>query len=148
MSPPIRFISHRAWLAEGVRLFGRDVKRWRFVCPICEHIASVADWEALNTGAGAIAYSCIGRFLPRPAKVRDAFRQDGPGPCNYAGGGLFRLNPVRVDVGEPNSPPQYRSAFEFARHAIVLRDPPYTAAPCSYVALTRAWDHPPAPSAP
>jgi hypothetical protein len=26
---------------------------------------------------------------------KEAFSQDG-GPCNYAGGGLFRLNPVTV----------------------------------------------------
>ena len=42
---------------------------------------------------GAFAYSCVGRFIGGC----DAFdKKNTPGPCNYAGGGLFRLNPVQV----------------------------------------------------
>lgn len=29
------------WQAEGKRRFGEDVKKWRFVCPMCGHVAAV-----------------------------------------------------------------------------------------------------------
>jgi hypothetical protein len=82
------------WLAEGERRFGKNTADWRFSCPVCHHIARVQDWDDVGAGE-AFGFSCIGRYLPSPA--RDAFGdKDAPGPCNYAGGGLFRLNPVRV----------------------------------------------------
>lgn len=80
------------WLAEGRRRFGDDQSAWRFVCPSCGHVASVADYKVAGAPEGAVAFSCVGRFLP---KREDAF-QPGKGPCNYAGGGLFRVNPVTV----------------------------------------------------
>ena len=84
------------WLEEGLKRFGRDANRWKFVCPSCGHIASVADWR--NSGAleGAVAFSCVGRWMSLgKAAERAAFRRAG-GPCNYAGGGLIGLNPVQV----------------------------------------------------
>lgn len=49
---------------------------------------------------GSIGISCIGRWCK--GKVRNAFSSEGKGPCDYSGGGLFRLNPVEVDFGENN----------------------------------------------
>lgn len=80
------------WMAEGRRRFGDDINAWRFICPVCKHVAAVRDWRALGEHDAA-GFSCVGRWL---VKSRDAFREDGPGPCNYAGGGLFALNPVEV----------------------------------------------------
>jgi hypothetical protein len=81
------------WEAEAVRRFGLNRSRWRFVCPCCRHVASVRDWLEAGAPEGAVAFSCVGRWLPEP---RDAFDGSGPGPCNYAGGGLIGLNPVSV----------------------------------------------------
>lgn len=89
---PQETYTREAWWAEGERRFGPNMAEWRFVCPACGHVASVADWKNAGASSGEIAFSCIGRRLP---ECRDAFG-DGPGPCNYAGGGLFRLNPVKV----------------------------------------------------
>jgi hypothetical protein len=83
------------WWAEGLRLFGTDTNAWSFVCPACGHIATVADWKAVGAPQGAIGFSCVGRWLPR---ARDAFGE-GPGPCIYAGGGLFLLNPIIIVQG-------------------------------------------------
>lgn len=84
------------WQAEAVRRFGKDASAWRFVCPVCKHVASVADWEAAGAPEGAIAFACVGRWRQG---ARDAFGGKGPGPCNYTGGGLFGLNPVTVVDG-------------------------------------------------
>jgi hypothetical protein len=81
------FETPEEWYAEGERRFGSDRRAWKFVCPVCGHVAAVNDWLA-------VAFSCVGRWLP---EARDAFASKTiPGPCNYAGGGLFRLNPVTV----------------------------------------------------
>ena len=81
------------WRAEGVRRFGPDEMKWRFTCPACGHVATPADYEAVGAKDTHVAFSCVGRFLDSP---RDAFAK-GPGPCNYAGGGLIGLNPVEIE---------------------------------------------------
>jgi hypothetical protein len=107
-----KFESLKAWRAEATRRFGDDFLKWRFVCPACGHIASAADYKAAGAPSRAVAFSCIGRFLPKP---RDAFDSKRAGPCNYAGGGLLRLNPVevRMDDGETTF------AFDFAEESSV-----------------------------
>lgn len=102
----VRRISHADWLAEAERRFGKYPHQWAFVCPVCGHVATIADW--LNAGASesAVAFSCIGRYRPGAA----AAFSGKPGPCNYAGGGLFRLNPVHVVFPDGST----RETFEFA----------------------------------
>jgi hypothetical protein len=80
------------WEAEGTARFGSEKMQWRFVCPSCGHVASVQDYSDAEAPCGTIAYSCIGRYLPDCSEMGEK-----PGPCNYAGGGLFRLNPVEVE---------------------------------------------------
>jgi len=80
------------WEAEGEKRFGKDTMNWKFVCPSCGHVWSKKDWKDAGAGEGEVAFSCVGRHLLNP---KDAFGNDG-GPCNYAGGGLFRINPVRI----------------------------------------------------
>lgn len=87
--------THAEWTAEGVKRFGDNVEGWRFICPSCGHVASVADWCDAGAPENAIAFSCIGRYTGSEKEVGDK----AGGPCNYTGGGLFRLNPVVVYVG-------------------------------------------------
>ena len=85
------------WKAEGERRFGKDIMKWRFVCPSCGHVASLQDWKDAGAPANAAAFSCVGRWL---GEAREAFfvaDKTKPGPCNYAGGGLIGLNPLEVD---------------------------------------------------
>lgn len=84
------------WEVEAKERFGDNIMNWKFRCPACGHIASVRDYKNAGAPANAVAYSCIGRYLDESHKVREAFGE-GPGPCNYAGGGLFGLNPTEVD---------------------------------------------------
>jgi hypothetical protein len=83
------------WNAEGERRFGPDRMQWKFVCPVCGHVASVQDWKDAGASETEVAFSCVGRHIPGS---RQAFGKIvGDGPCTYAGGGLFRFNPVEVE---------------------------------------------------
>ncbi len=104
-------MTHAEWKAEGQRRFGIDPRAWRFVCPSCGHVASVQDWKDAGAPDGAVAFSCLGRYTgDNKAAADKAFKHAG-GPCNYTGGGLFRLNPVEVDFEDGTEPMQ---AFAFA----------------------------------
>lgn len=89
------------WQLLGRALFGDDVNEWRAVCPCCLHVASVGAYRQAGAPEGGIFFSCIGRWLE---EASEAFTGK-PGPCTYAGGGLFGLNPWKV--GE-------RATFAFA----------------------------------
>ncbi|MHC4371489.1 MAG: VVA0879 family protein [Planctomycetota bacterium] len=102
----MREISHKDWKQEARALFGDDALEWRFVCPACGHTASVHDWKNAGASTGEVAFSCVGRRL-RP----DADMGTKPGPCNYAGGGLFALNPVKVLYDDGT----VQATFEFAK---------------------------------
>lgn len=94
------------WLAEAERLFGPDPMTWRFECPVCHHITSLQDWKDAGAPQASWAFSCVGRWLPGS---RLAFEEEGAGPCNYAGGGLFRLNPTPMVM--PDGTTHYAFAF-------------------------------------
>ena len=93
------YASVEEWRAEAVRRFGEDPMNWKFCCPVCKYVASVAEWKACGATEGEVAYSCVGRHGQEPRK---AFGGEGSGPCNYAGGGLFRLNPVSIEGHKAN----------------------------------------------
>ena len=98
-----RHLTHAEWLAEGQRRFGA-LADWRWVCPACGYVVSGQDYTNAGAPPDAIAFSCVGRWIPGS---RDALTGEGPGPCNYAGGGLFSFNPVVIDDGRLR-------VFEFA----------------------------------
>lgn len=102
----MRNVSEADWKEEGKKLFGPDFMKWKFVCPVCGHVATPQEWIDAGAPEGAVAFSCIGRWLP---DSQDALSSDeiGKGPCNYAGGGLFPLNPVLIEGRE-------NRVFEFA----------------------------------
>ena len=85
------------WRAEGTRRFGDDPMKWKFVCPSCGHVAAVEDWQNAGAGEGEVAFSCVGRHIKNAG---EAFGKKQP--CNYAGGGLFKLNPVKIDGRSDN----------------------------------------------
>ena len=86
-------MTHNEWLNEGNRLFGDNELDWKFVCPACGIVTMVREWITVGEPNMA-AFSCIGRAM---ANCTDAFSNDG-GPCNYAGGGLIGLNPVKIKL--------------------------------------------------
>ncbi len=98
------------WYAKGEELFGSDKMQWRFICPACGHVASVQDYKNVGAPEGAVGFSCVGRWSS--AEARQAFEK-GKGPCNYAGHGLIRLNPVEIT----NADGEKLRVFAFAEPA-------------------------------
>lgn len=95
-------LTHEQWLAElDRRRKGAPAKTVSFVCPACGYIQSGEDFLAAGASyeqmQAMLAFSCLGRVMPRP---RSAFAPEGAGPCNYAGGGLFRIAPIRVTFAD------------------------------------------------
>lgn len=93
------------WQDEAKRRFGENHMKWKFVCPVCGHVAAVGDFEQYaeqGSTPSSATNECIGRYIPGSS---EAFGQTiATKPCNYAGYGLFRLSPVRVhqpDIKDP-----------------------------------------------
>jgi hypothetical protein len=119
-----------AWRAKGDELFGADFMKWKFVCPVCGHIATVQDWKDAGAPAQSAAFSCVGRWAgANPQTTKEGTigpnGLQGKGPCNYAGGGLFQLNPVSVidpdgvtrRVFAFAEPVQHQSASNMEKHS-------------------------------
>ncbi len=81
--------------------FGENARNWRFICPICKTPQSAQDFIDAGvdeeTAKTSIAVECIGRFLPEKQKAIGEKKIIKGQPCNYAGYGLFKLNPVPVE---------------------------------------------------
>lgn len=106
----MRRITYAQWEAEGTLRFGESKPDWRFECPSCGHVATPRQWMAAGASEGEIAFSCVGRRTG--AGEAKTFKRAG-GPCNYAGGGLFKLNPVTVEFEDGTT----GAIFEFAGDA-------------------------------
>ena len=75
------------WLAEGRRRFGEDFMNWKFVCPMCRHIASIQDFKEAGADNPNCAYQeCIGRYIGKGSPVSG----DSSG-CNWAAYGFFGI---------------------------------------------------------
>ncbi len=93
----VTYNSVEEWMAEGERLFGKDMLRWKFVCPMCGHIQTPEDFRQYKdkgSDPNSATSECIGRYTGAGDSI------NGSQPCNYAGYGLFRLSPVRVTSPE------------------------------------------------
>lgn len=85
------------WHALGKTLFGDNMLFWKFVCPICKTVIEVRDYKNAKAPQSAIGFNCIGRYFKDAQKAFGDKKIKKGNPCDYAGGGLFRLNPVEVD---------------------------------------------------
>lgn len=105
------FESVDAWRAEGERLFGEDVTKWKYKCPMCGHVAAVQDFIDAGLDGQEAANSayceCIGRYTGKGSPKKG----DSSG-CNWAGYGLFGIphGGVIVMTGEGSG----QHIFEFA----------------------------------
>lgn len=90
-------LTHAEWHADGVRRFGPDQMKWKFVCPACNFVQSVTDYKKAGAEQEVVGFSCVGRYIEGSREAfgdkKNSLRK---GPCNYAGGGLFRINPVAI----------------------------------------------------
>lgn len=82
-----------AWIDTGTYLFGSNMLDWRFMCPSCGHVQTPRQFQALGADVDLAYFNCIGRHDGVHNAVDIGTK---PGPCNYTGGGLFKLSPVMV----------------------------------------------------
>ena len=77
-----------AWKAEGERRFGADIRKWKFKCPMCGHVAAVEDFVKLKVKdpANSAYEECIGRYTGKGSPKKG----DSSG-CNWAAYGLFGI---------------------------------------------------------
>ena len=120
--PEIRKITRDEWLEEGKRLFGDDMKLWRFVCSNCGNVQTVKDFLELTLlgifkrDPGTVVYfSCIGRFDTRIPDHQIGGIGEDKRPCNYTLGGLFCLAKTFVLMDGKENP-----VFEFDKTAAPL----------------------------
>ena len=109
---PARHWTQAEWLTEGSKLFGKWMN-WRFQCPICGHVQTPADFEAIGVEPQLAYQECIGR---RTKGARDFASEPGANgqksPCDYAAYGLLRVG----DTVQPDDLARKRTTvFPFAR---------------------------------
>lgn len=73
------------WLKELRSRFGEDDEEWKFVCPSCGHVQSVADFKAIGVDGNKAYYECISRYKNIDGKTNKK-------PCKYTLCGLFVLD--------------------------------------------------------
>lgn len=106
-----RTLTQQEWLAEGTRRFNhQDVLRWRFQCPVCGHVAAVAELKERGQPHTLIGRECLGRYTKA-----GQYTGSGPGPCNYGSTGLINLAPITVVLPSGLRIPTF--AFSSARDA-------------------------------
>lgn len=72
------------WRYTAVSLFGQDPGKWRFKCPRCGNVATVAEFDKFGTEPDAATQECIGRY-----------RKDKG--CNWAAYGLLDICTTHVE---------------------------------------------------
>lgn len=105
-------ITKEQWEIEAQKRYGQNNLDWRFQCPACGYKASTQDWKDAGLPSSMVAFSCIGRGMRNATEMRP------PGPCNYAGGGLMRLNPITVTTLDGDT-----SVFDFADSPLLAERP-------------------------
>ncbi len=106
--PKMITIDRNSWEKEGTKRYGKDKMKWKFRCPSCGKIQSTEDYKNAEAPEDAVAYSCVGRWNGSTGVM---CKGDELG-CNYAGGGLIQLNPIKVKLS--NGRNNYHDIFDFA----------------------------------
>lgn len=89
-------IKYDEWQSEMIRRYPKR-DNITFICPVCGYPQTVKQCEEAGLAPGEIGFSCIGRHIEGSMSAFGGNKKNKKtGPCNYAGGGLFALNPVTV----------------------------------------------------
>lgn len=77
------------WLQELRERFGPNSDDWKFVCPSCGHVQSLADFKAVGQDPNLAYQCCIGRYT-------GSDDHSGKNGCKYTINGLIALNTLTV----------------------------------------------------
>ena len=105
-------LTFEQWLEEGIKRYGNNMSTWRYTCPMCKKDTVAQEWIDHNVKK-QIAISCIGRQYDQK---QSAFftKNKKPTGCDYAGYGLFRMNPVNVEFTNEDGSKEIVGGFDFA----------------------------------
>ena len=107
------------WIARGEKLFGKSLRDWLFVCPMCWHVQGGLEFQErtdleIKNIEKVLGFSCIGRYLrnqePKPRQREGAMplKMKGGG-CNWTLGGLFQMHKASVILDDGSE----HQIFEF-----------------------------------
>jgi len=101
----IRHMTRDEWIALGRKLYGEDMRKWKFRCVQCGNVQShesvtERNPEIRNT-SNWIFFSCEGR------------KTEGVG-CDWTLGGLFKIHRLEVFDDQKSENPHPVPCFEFA----------------------------------
>jgi hypothetical protein len=96
------------WTTEAKKRFGDDFMKWKFVCPMCGHVASIADFKAAGAEDPNCAYSeCLGRYQGKGSP-----KEGDSSGCNWCAYGLFGIPKGGCLVKREDG--TYSHVFDFA----------------------------------
>ena len=104
----MKTMTREDWIAGGKKLYGDDMKRWKFRCPNCNHVQCGQDFIDLNieNSERYVYFTCIGRFIEgNKGEIGNDIA-----PCNYTNGGLFNF--AKLQITDGNKEPVF--VFEFS----------------------------------
>ncbi len=106
----MRRITLEEFTKEATRLYGKDRKKWKFICPICGTEQSAED--LVNAGVSKdevnkyIGFSCIGRWLNS-----GPYDKNNPKVgCDWTLGGLFSVHKLEIIDYKGDSHPRFELA--------------------------------------
>lgn len=113
-------ITYEQWHAKGVERYGNDMKTWRFTCPMCKKDTIAQEWID-HKADKQIGVSCIGRQYD---KKQSAFftKNIKPIGCDYAGYGLFKMNPIHVEITTDEGSKEIVDAFDFTVDPLLTKE--------------------------
>lgn len=91
-------VTYKEWKGMGEKLYGNDMRNWKFKCPVCGNVQTIQEFIDLKIKHPEryVYYSCIGRWIEDRG-------------CNWTLGGLFQVHKIEVIADGGNFP-----VFEFA----------------------------------
>ena len=95
-----QIITFEDWEKQGIKLFGKDKKLWKFKCVSCGHVQTIQDFidHKIKEPETLVFYSCLGRWVK------------GIG-CDWTLGGLIQIHKIEI-LKEGRKIP----SFEFAEN--------------------------------
>ena len=109
------------WERECALRFGTDQLRWKFTCPACGNVQMAEDFRPFQA-QGADTESAFKVCLGRYKGARREALGTGSGPCNYAAGGLFNFNPIRVVFEDGSSTSVFAFSTEKEINSRIMRE--------------------------
>lgn len=76
--------THKEWLAELEKRFGRNPMRWAFTCPACGKTSTLQEFKDAGATPDDAYQTCIGRHTGKGSPTKDS-----RGGCNWAAYGLL-----------------------------------------------------------